>query len=843
MAAFHRFVDPAYEGAPTLPTGPATVTFNGVPYNRLNVTSGGTGTGGSAFADGSKVGGPNVGSYLVAFGEDATSSNANRGIRALAENTDYLDDLMNRPIALPVRTALATASGSVFSIALPAGTFVGNTGAYPLDMLFSITDENDNEIITSAGVKVQVVSISGASVGSGFSAGTVTCTINPGIPTGTQYRMTYAQRSSLGTLPPDALSFIRIRGAEEVSASVEQVFRTIQSPPAINLAWNAAPQSTLWDLSASGLNERYRRATSTAGSPTFNGAGAGAIITRDGVAPTSRALTNFGDRNVYDPWQALWYADDVAQGGALSGASGGLGSVGFLSRTNRAFLRGEVTNNAANRGTSLGSFAEYVERQQVVIGTSPSTGAGYSTKILKGTAATIGPGGAPGSFTVTLSAGNFFWANNLAAQKETAVQPGRDILVVTVGAERVALTITALDSGTATVCTVTTPDLGIIPQLATAQVGSVACTVTWYSARFHIGHNAARVKSNLDALSGQTVSASVPRDGGLFLVDPPRGLTSDVTDVSSAYKSYSNNSEPTAYFGRAGLVPGPETVVAWGAFSPFLSGTPGWTQAGKLLSDGVAIVAGLSATNNAVPASNTAQIAGPFISADSNPGISTGRGAVRTRGLVQVGPEIAGEFNPGIVRAMRYSRIPGIGERRVRKLTSSGTSYTLDLMPGTGTVPTIASFSSPTGHAVPSSFYFVFEKDNAASTLSLTYQLPWGLDYAVGDDVDIVLVGRGADFTLTLNTGANGDGVFGRDVTVGGITYRNQIIGAGSLLQMTSGVGNAGCYSILKFRVVYVDRVGASPRRMGWSLVTAVQANNTSSATMLAFGSDGCEVG
>jgi hypothetical protein len=105
----------------------------------------------------------------------------------------------------PVRTALVTAGGPVASINLGSNTFVGDVGSYPLDVLFSVVDQFDRAIF-NAGTRVAVSSITGASVGDGFSAGAITLNLTPSIPTTTQYRVYYGARSTLSVLPVDALT-------------------------------------------------------------------------------------------------------------------------------------------------------------------------------------------------------------------------------------------------------------------------------------------------------------------------------------------------------------------------------------------------------------------------------------------------------------------------------------------------------------------------------------------------------------------------------------------------------------------------------------------------------------
>ncbi len=207
---FHRLSIPNYFGG--LPSG----------YDYINNGAGGT----PAFANGPSAGGSNVGTYFVAFGEEATSANANRPAKALAENCDYLDDLLRRDLATPTRAGDVTASAAVSSIVLTGpGIFLGaaTTPDTPagLSLLFQILDENDNEIVDATGTQeCRVTAISGGAVGTGFSTGNITLTVSPAIPAGKTYRIYYAVRTNLATLPVDALTNITIRAAQEVPAEL-----------------------------------------------------------------------------------------------------------------------------------------------------------------------------------------------------------------------------------------------------------------------------------------------------------------------------------------------------------------------------------------------------------------------------------------------------------------------------------------------------------------------------------------------------------------------------------------------------------------------------------------------
>ena len=158
--AFHRLVTPPYYGG--LPAG----------YDYINTPTdpsvGGTGT--PAFMDGKKSGGPNDGTYLVAFGEDATSADANRGLKALAENTDVLDNLLRRDLALSAQTLDVTAASPVSSIVITGQVFVGEFGVSNTqqvrDGLIAILDNNYNEVLSSGGVTVKALLIHDGSASS-----------------------------------------------------------------------------------------------------------------------------------------------------------------------------------------------------------------------------------------------------------------------------------------------------------------------------------------------------------------------------------------------------------------------------------------------------------------------------------------------------------------------------------------------------------------------------------------------------------------------------------------------------------------------------------------------------
>lgn len=284
---FHRLVAPTYAGG--LPVG----------YDYINdpVANGDSGV--PAFVGVKKVGGPNDGTWLVAFGEDGTSENANRGLAALAENTDYIDDILHKDLALTVRTNNATASGTVASVVITGEVYVGAFGTTnnqeQRNRLISVLDANDNEIIDAAGATVQASLIHDGSnnnvlgtTASGFYTNP-TISFSPAIPDTTVYRVYYGERSNLTDLPVDAFTDVRIRGAQEVDGGVEKQLRDLHAPGGIQ-AWDSPFDATIQALARSGLDERYRRSTLVA-SGTYNSAGDGATIFRDGRALTLQMPT------------------------------------------------------------------------------------------------------------------------------------------------------------------------------------------------------------------------------------------------------------------------------------------------------------------------------------------------------------------------------------------------------------------------------------------------------------------------------------------------------------------------------------------------------------------------
>lgn len=626
--AFHRYVTPTYYGG--LPVG----------YDLINVVSGGTGAGGSAFADGAKgLGNPNTGTYFVAWGEDATSSNANRGLRALAQNTDLLDDLFHRDLARPVRTNDAVAGAPVSTVVLPTNTFLGTAGyttsVADLARLFSILDDSDNEIIIQAtGQKVQVTSVTlgaGDAIGGGgangsFSGNTVQLNISPSIPTGTTYRIWYADRTNLGTLPVDAFTTIKIRGAEEVSSAVEDLFRLLHGN---NLSWNAGWTTTVYDMAASGLYDRYSRLTANEmGTPPesywqqgLDTSGSGGWIRRTGPALT--VYTAGDEAGAYsDPIGALFAAKFIDTAPFDSGGVNGF--VVYGARRSGSNTTGESTHEPGSA-----SFLSLWPHHYIntVHATNPYT------RIFEGATATLANVGAynanTGEAVVTVTqAGNYFRTGG----GDSAVSLGHDLLEITYtqGAivKRQVFVIVAHgasnDAANAAKVRVRRLD-GSIPDFsATSSV-----TIRWHSLTFGVGDGAGRYHKTKYAYND---NVSILFDA-LFYQVPPRLSSSagedDVGRIAPGFSAQDNSLLTTA--------------LRWGGFSKTSSG-PVW--GGFLTGDGGISVGGLAFFSSLVQFNGNTEfdaLAEFFSAAEFNAGIDVSGGAAAAAGVF-----VGVNSNPGI---------------------------------------------------------------------------------------------------------------------------------------------------------------------------------------------------
>lgn len=201
--AFHRLTVPTYLGG--LPAG----------YDYINNALSGT----PAPADGAKVGGTNAGTYFDAFGEDATSSNANRGNQALAQNCDALDDVVSGSLPVLDEQTYANAGGMASAV-VTGSVFVGAFGTannqIMRDRLILVTEKTSDKQLIVSGTAVQAALIhDGASANqvgqstSGFYTNP-TVNFNVTIPGGTDFRIVFARRSTLVSIVPSATDIARL---------------------------------------------------------------------------------------------------------------------------------------------------------------------------------------------------------------------------------------------------------------------------------------------------------------------------------------------------------------------------------------------------------------------------------------------------------------------------------------------------------------------------------------------------------------------------------------------------------------------------------------------------------
>lgn len=564
---FHRVAAPAYYGG--LP----------VDFDYLNdPVANGFPSSVPVVVDTQKVGGPNEGIYLVAFGEDASSANANRGLEALGENTDYLDDLMRRDIAVPARTANVTAVGTVTSITLPAQTFVGNSGSYPLDRLFSLLDSDGDEIINASGVKCVVTAITGAAVGDGFSGVSINLTVSPGIPSGTVYTVQYAVRGNLATFPVDALTSITIRASQETSAGVEDAFRRLQGN---SYAWDHAWELDIYTLAHRGLAGMYGKRTDLDGSPpagyglpgdVLGEYGAGAWAIRSGPALSMIANQSEDSNFLYadwtqDPQGAMFRSISRDYSAFPDSTDKPMGmAVGFLHLGNR---HASTTEDESDLGTGPGrpGFAAFMATANSL--TAATTPTNFRTYLPTGVTGTLDVEDST-HLKLTLASG-WFW-KDFVGLKQTAVAVGQDMLelVFPDGTIR-TLVITATTSSNDKKVLLQYPDGGRGNDGDMVAGAPLAVTVTkWIRSYFFVGDGAPQLRH---AIGAGAVDVTLQN----FQVVQPPVLVDGSGHVDIA---------PNAFFGAYDASVS-RTALAWGGFvTNTTTGSGAYTAAGYLRADG-----------------------------------------------------------------------------------------------------------------------------------------------------------------------------------------------------------------------------------------------------------------
>lgn len=499
MAKLHRFTTPAYyTGGGTFPVEP------GVTFDYINVVSGGIGAGGSAFADGAKGAGPNAGTYFMAFGEDATSSNFNRPQRALAENCDYLDDALHRSIATPaIASGIAALSTQVV---LPVGTYLGPGGltndVAGLRALFSLLNANaDEEITTNPGGVAVVVDHMTGNAGDlakitgagGYADNAITAVFTAAVPAGITARLWYGARSNLATLPSDAFTSIKIRSAQEVSAAVENVLRNLHGN---SLDWNAAWTMTIFELATGGFDSFYRHRTTPGfqsvppasnlpANTAVDTPGAGSWYIRDGVAMAGYSRMGIQGAAFGDPLNALWktYFQDTASS-----------ATGFAAYGRRRFT------NVANETTTRPGLATYLS---LVQHNQTGSQVSFYTNVPAGSTCTVAL--VSGEGNVVLTQAGAYWSDGA----ESAIAVGYDMVEITWTESAVTKPRTYVISGyiDTTTIRVRNPD-GTVPVFP---VGPAAGTVTWIKTSWAIGDGGPQALGSGVALGSGGFFSSLPK--------------------------------------------------------------------------------------------------------------------------------------------------------------------------------------------------------------------------------------------------------------------------------------------------------------------------------------------
>ena len=196
--AFHRLRTPTYFGAP--PTN----------FNYANNATSGT----PAPYDGPMPDGPNAGTLFLGFGENATTKSFNRGLKALFDNTDMIDDTLRRDFAVPQISIGTAGLGGAATLQIPGPIWVGDStvdsSIAGLRQILALCDPLDNEIYVG-GVECQITAVD-TTVGAYWSTAgqaVITLTINPPLPQGQAYRLHYYKRGRLADI--DQASFTNLR--------------------------------------------------------------------------------------------------------------------------------------------------------------------------------------------------------------------------------------------------------------------------------------------------------------------------------------------------------------------------------------------------------------------------------------------------------------------------------------------------------------------------------------------------------------------------------------------------------------------------------------------------------
>lgn len=436
--------------------------------------------------------------------------------------------------------------------------FVGDVALEPLINLFRLVDTQDQEIYDATGAVIRVASVAGAAIGSGFTTNNITLTFTSSIPAFTAFRIYYGIRRILSDLRKDTFTYPAIRRSPQVEQEVEDLFKALQDDAGIPV-WNATWLTSIGSLTRSGLDERYRR-KSGAVVANIDTPGDGAVITRDGQAPTTQATTVDQDyaNDFKDPFWAQWKTEipGAISSYAFDGREDGGG--GFVSLVNRRHI--DTANDRTRPALSVAAFWTLLERMN-----NQSTLGGTPTRTRIDPANTTGTSLNPDAgvtdaarSTIELGTTDFFY--NIALKSEVAT--AYDVLKITYpgGKPPEAYVITEIDPGglgNARRAIVRTPGGGL-PNFPSG-VTTTGVSFQLLKTTFHQGGGAGTWQSNLG--STQTVLLDH------FMVAQPAPVTDNPALEAIDY--------PPAFFaaGRslteAGNLQG-FTALMWGGYNPDL---------------------------------------------------------------------------------------------------------------------------------------------------------------------------------------------------------------------------------------------------------------------------------
>lgn len=439
--------------------------------------------------------------------------------------------------------------------------FVGDNPSEPLINLFRLVDDSDQMIYDASGTFIRVLSISGASVGDGFTTANVTVNFTSTIPVGVTYRVYYGVRKTLNNLPADAMSYPAIRRSPQVEHQVQDLLKDLHDDAGIPI-WDDAWISTIGSLARSGLNERYRRQT-VGVTGNLDTPGDGATIVRDGIAPTVAVVDSTAI--FADPVGAGWKVDTPFDDGGTFplGQTTGVGFVHYASD--------RTSNESQEHGAavSAGSFASLWPHNHV--GDFAGT---PKTQINPTRAAALNPGSAGGDI-VELHASDFFYNGS----NQSAVNTGYDLLEITRNSGAVEVyCIVLLDTGDARRCTVR--DLA---NNTPAFPADEAVTVRWITTKFWQGPSLGIKDSQI------TAAPYVPLLGSLMHFAPPRNTT--VSPLLESFPIFSAHQRSTD---AVALAFGGHEADATSGAPGFLLNLVAQNRVGYLKGDGGIRTSGLS---------------------------------------------------------------------------------------------------------------------------------------------------------------------------------------------------------------------------------------------------------